>query len=577
MTLDTPTPPQLPEDASFLIAECGTAFTAVSLIDQAIGTYRLIGRSTVPTTIISPWLDVMEGVQQGIRRVTQTTGRTLIGDSGRLIRPTRQNGSGIDAFGAVVSAAEPVTIFLVGLFDDVSIASARRAIHTIYAREVGTISLSDTRSESDQVEAILQSQPDVILVVGGTDGGAEARLKQLIETVSLGIHVLAEIKRPQVIYAGNRKLREYVQQKLGVYANVQVANNVRPSLENENIGDTARLLTEIYEDLKVSKLPGFQELHDWSTLPVTTAVHAFKHTVEYFANLYQDAVLGIDLGSNQVTLIEANPDSCQLYINSQLGMGAPIENVLTAVSPEKIASYMPTEISSQQITDTIYNKALTPHTIATTQTDIQLEQAIAKMILQKAATKSGLGRREEGYRLVIARGATLTQTARPGQALLTILDALMPTGIFAVLLDKYNALPALGAIARHHPLSVVQALNAGVLTDLGWVIAPAGRAPFGQKAVHVTMESESSTRLEIEVGYGSLEILPLAPGHKATVTIKPEKRFDVGFGPGKSKKLALSGGAVGIVVDARGRPLRYPANPEKRQEIIRQWLWDMGG
>lgn len=577
MTLDTPTPPQLPEDASFLIAECGTAFTAVSLIDQAIGTYRLIGRSTVPTTITSPWLDVMEGVQQGIHRITQTTGRTLIGESGRLIRPTRQNGSGIDAFGAVVSAAEPVTVFLVGLFDDVSIASARRAMHTIYAREVGTISLSDTRSEADQVAAILQSQPDVILVVGGTDGGAEARLKQLVETVSLGIHVLAEVKRPQVIYAGNRKLREYVQKKLGVYANVQVANNVRPSLENEDIGDAARLLAEIYEDLKVSKLPGFQELNDWSTLPITTAVHAFKYTIEYFANLYKNAILGIDLGSNQVTLVEAEPDGCQIYVNSQLGMGAPVENVLTAVSPEKIASYMPEEISPQQVIDTIYNKALTPHTIATTPTDVQLEQVIAKMILQKAAAESGLGRREGGYQLVIARGATLTQTARPGQALLTILDALMPTGIFAVLLDKYNALPALGAVARQHPLSVVQALEAGVLTDLGWVIAPTGRAPFGQKAVQVIMESESSARLEIEVSYGSLEILPLAPGQKAAVTIKPEKRFDVGFGPGKSKKVTLSGGAVGLVVDARGRPLRYPTKPEKRQELIRQWLWDMGG
>ena len=37
-------------------------------------------------------------------------------------------------------------------------------------------------------------------------------------------------------------------------------------------------------------------------------------------------------------------------------------------------------------------------------------------------------------------------------------------------------------------------------------------------------------------------------------------------------------GALGLVIDARGRPLvrSLPSDPEARRDRIQQWLWDMG-
>jgi hypothetical protein len=34
---------------------------------------------------------------------------------------------------------------------------------------------------------------------------------------------------------------------------------------------------------------------------------------------------------------------------------------------------------------------------------------------------------------------------------------------------------------------------------------------------------------------------------------------------------------VGLIVDARGRPLQLPADPYARMAQVQQWLWDMGG
>jgi hypothetical protein len=59
--------------------------------------------------------------------------------------------------------------------------------------------------------------------------------------------------------------------------------------------------------------------------------------------------------------------------------------------------------------------------------------------------------------------------------------------------------------------------------------------------------------------------------------LRPTRRFDVGLGPGKGGKRRINGGLAGLIIDARGRPLRLANEPEERHVQTRQWLWDVGG
>jgi hypothetical protein len=34
---------------------------------------------------------------------------------------------------------------------------------------------------------------------------------------------------------------------------------------------------------------------------------------------------------------------------------------------------------------------------------------------------------------------------------------------------------------------------------------------------------------------------------------------------------------VGLIIDARGRPVKLPEDDTERRAQIRQWLWDVGG
>lgn len=578
---------QTPErEKSFLVADCGHTNTTVALFDTVAGSYRLIARATVPTTDKAPWVDISQGVQQAIARITDITGRKLLNKQGRLMRPTRADGSGVDEFAAVLSAAPPLTVLLGGLFEDVSLKSARKALHTTYVAEVETLSLADTRTEGEQVTAVIEADPDVIFIVGGTDGGAEDRLMQLVETINLGVNVLADTQHAQVVFAGNINLRSQVRELIGDKANVQVVDNVRPNLEVEQIDDAIRIAGELYEDIKIGALPGIKELREWSNYPLRPTARAFGNICQYFAALNEQRVLGLDLGSDSVSLVMSQPEQTQISVRTEMGIGRPVRHLLDCVDPAAIARWAPAEISMEQTADFVFNRSLHPFTTAMTETGQYLEQALAREVIRSAvqATAVDLGWSKPGepstlppFDLLLARGGLLANTARPGQVMLLLLDALQPTGIFSIALDQYGVLPALGALATHQPLTVVQALEAGVLTDLGWVIAPAGNSQPGKKVLKIIIESEQAG-FEGDIEYGKIEIFPIPPKQPARVTIKPARRFDVGFGPGQGKTITLYGGTVGgLVVDARGRPLTLPQDDADRRSLVRKWLWDMGG
>jgi hypothetical protein len=576
-TKATPTP------KSFLLADCGAINTTVALIDVVENAYRLIAQATAPTTIEDPTADIVLGFQQAIGRISKITGRTLLTEKGVLLRPTRLNGDGVDQFVLVISAGKPLTTLLVGLSEEVSLATSRRVLYSNYIGDVDTFSLTDKRDEIEQLEAMIDSQPDLVLIGGGTDGGEDKRLVEFIETVSLGVQALSHIKRIQVIYGGNVKLRERVTQLLSQHAGLHVIENMRPRLKTERLEEAINTVSTLYEELSINRLPGIRDLMDWAELPPFPTATAFAAICRYFAALNQKKVLGVDLGAEQVSFITADSEKVAVSIYAGLGMGRSLSHLPDHVTLADISQWLPTDIATQEIENFVFHKSLYPQTIPTTAQELQIEQAAARNLLRCGLRRAAqtwdwpLPTQVPACQMMLVRGRTLTQAARPGQTLLMLLDALQPTGIFSVVVDQYSLLPALGALSVVDSLPVIQTLEHGVLTNLGWVVVPTGKGQSGQKILDVYMEMEQGHKIGEEVGYGSLAILPLRPHQMAKVTLKPARRFDIGYGPGKERQLTIHGGALGLVIDARGRPLQLPADDTARRTLLRQWLFDVGG
>lgn len=568
---------------SYLVADCGHTTTTVALFDRVAGRQRLVATASAPTTAGAPAFDIAAGIRQAIRRLEEITGRTLLAPSGDVLSPVQPSGSGVDYFGMTISAAPPLQAVIAGLLEDASVASARRALGTIYAAEVDSLTLADTRDEEAQINALLSAQPDLVILTGGTDDGEGSRLLRMLDTIDLALGLREGGKAPRVIYAGNRALREQVSAALGKQTTVHVVANVRPTLVTEHLGELSELLGELYQELKLDEAPGIDAVASWQSYPAQPGARALGQMIRYFGALYRGRVLGLDVGSDSVTVAAADGETLQLTVRTGLGMGRPLPGLLGAGAADEILSWLPHEMTEDALRDFVYTKALYPATIPMSEEELQLEQALARYLMGKAidaAAATWAWPQANGtppFSLLLLRGRTLTQSARSGQALLMALDALQPRGVFSVALDQYGVLPALGLLAEHDPLTVVQVLEGGVLLDLGWVIAPGGRTSGRQSPLRVKVDAEKQGHLNVEVEPGELMLLPLAPGEKAQLILEPARGVDVGFGPGQGKKLTIHGGALGLVIDARGRPLALPQDDEERRETLRRWRWDMGG
>jgi hypothetical protein len=70
-----------------------------------------------------------------------------------------------------------------------------------------------------------------------------------------------------------------------------------------------------------------------------------------------------------------------------------------------------------------------------------------------------------------------------------------------------------------------------------------------------------------------LTVLPIELGEKVSLHLRPLHRFDVGMGgPGKSGKVNAVGGSLGIIIDARGRPLHFFQDQEKNWKRNETWI-----
>jgi len=66
-----------------------------------------------------------------------------------------------------------------------------------------------------------------------------------------------------------------------------------------------------------------------------------------------------------------------------------------------------------------------------------------------------------GFEPILAGGSALDDAPTPGQSLLLLLDAVQPTGLTTIILDKNDLLPLLGAAAKRNSILPVQVLESG--------------------------------------------------------------------------------------------------------------------
>ena len=578
---------------SILLADCGTVTTKVVLLEPVGGQYRFVAHGEAPTTVEYPWSDAAAGIRHAVEQISAVTGRGFLDASGDLIAPETAEREGVDTFAATVSASHPLELVLGGLVRTLSVASAQRAAAGTYSA-VKAILASDGRGESrsqeEHVRTIRDAAPDVVCIAGGMEGGAVTPVLDLIRAVALACSMMDTGTRPRLLYAGNSRLRRRIVQTLEGQAEVRVADNVRPSPAEENLHGAREELDKLYVQDKMGQMPGIETVSSWSPVPLVPTARAFGRLVQYIWHLGDPSkgVIGVDVGAANTTMAAVFDGHLFTTIRSDLGVAFGGEQLLKAQGAETITRWLSEPMSDDQARGIFVNKEMHPASIAQEPHELRLQQALAREAIRTTLELARPGWRAGAAQpyphllplcdTIIVSGGVLAHAPRPGQVALIVLDALQPIGVTTLVLDTYGLAPALGSVAQIKPLAAVEALDSGALVNLATVVTPVGRARHGDLVLRVRVKYENGGAFSVEVHHGDLEVLPLPPGQQAELEIQPLRHFDVGLGgPGKPGKRRVNGGLAGLIIDARGRPLPLPSDPEKRRASMRQWLWDVGG
>lgn len=591
---------------SILLLDLGTCNTKAVLLDVVEGLYGPVATAQAPSTAQEPWQDLALGAVEAISRLEQICGRTLLSDeepageraaARQLITPEDGDGCGVDRLLVVSSAAEPLRVLLAGGVQEISLASARRALQSTYARVQGVIT-ADTLSASAQIDAVFRSDADVVLLVGGTDGGASGpTIKLLREVLRVALYLMGE-GAPRVLYAGNPVVADEVTALLENVAQVQVTDNVRPRVDVEDCAPAAQALNAIEYEHKMRALPGLRAIRQWSRSLVLPTVRATETAIRCCAQVFETGkpALGVDLGSASVALHIAQDLHVRTVVRTDLGMGGSLLGLLDQVEVGEVTRWLPFELEEGEFLDWFYYKAQHPQTVPQTRRDLLLELAAAREVIRLAladllpAWEAELGPpgRAEARRAamappcdpIVGSGSLLGHAPHPGLAALVLLDALQPLGVSALYQDENGLLPAVGSAAVIEPLAAVQVLRGEGLFSLGTVVAPVGHAGPGARALAVR-SLDPEVEVDQVVGYGELCVLAdslLGEADEPPVLeLTPARGFDLGRGPGRSVQVRYRPGALGLVIDARGRPLQWAAEGEARRAQVDEWLFKMTG
>jgi hypothetical protein len=582
-------PTSLVQNESILAIEVGTAVTRAVLFDVVEGQYRFVASGQAPSTAEAPFGDIGIGVREAVINLQNITGSSLIGQDNNLIAPSQPDGTGVDSVVAVVSAGPVVRTVIVGLLSDVSVESAKRLAESTYARVVDSLDLSDQRKPDEQLDGIVRSRPDLVILAGGTDGGASRSMLKIIEAVGLACYLMPEEKRPMVLYAGNEKLSGDVKELLGAHSGkLVIGHNVRPSLEAEAFGPASNDLASLFVDLRSRQLKGMDELHMWSGGNILPTAYAQGRMIRFLCQLYESTrgLLSVNIGASATSVAAGFGGELVLKTYPQFGLGENLAGLLNYTSVEDIMRWMLLDIPSNNIREYLFQKSLYPGTIPGTSDEYAIAQAISRQVMYLAVRSAQSEFPGSGYvskeimrplDLILAGGGVVSDGISLGHSLLLLLDAIQPVGILPILVDQNNLLPLLGAAAARNNHLPVQVLDSGAFTGLGTIVSVVASASYGQQVLRAKLTYSDGTDARADVKFGGLEILPLPSGQSARLSLQPIGRADAGLGPGKSGGITVTGGAMGVVIDARGRPLQFPSDPVRRRELIKKWYYTVGG
>ncbi len=587
--------------------DCGSTTTKAILIEKVGEEYRQTYRGEAPTTVEAPFEDVTRGVLNAIAEIEELSGRTIL-EGDRIITPNQSAKGdpkrGVDIYVSTSSAGGGLQMMVTGVVQNMTGESAQRAALGAGAIVIDVLASNDGRLPYEKIERIRTMRPDMILMSGGTDGGAVTHVVEMAE------YIAAADPRPRfgstyrlpLVYAGNTDARPQIKTILGEKTALDFADNIRPVLERENLAPARNKIHDLFLEHVMQQAPGYKKLIEMAGAPIMPTPAAVGVIMETIAKREGINLIGVDIGGATTDVFSVFNGLFNRTVSANLGMSYSISNVLAEAGLDNIMRWVPFTIDEQTLRNRIKNKMVRPTTIPQSLDELQIEHAIAREALRLAlihhkSLATGLKgiqqertisdvfeQRTSGKTLIdllkldliVGSGGILSHAPRRIQSMLMMVDAYEPLGVTTLSVDSIFMMPHLGVLSTVNEQAATDVFIRDCMVYLGTCIAPIGQGKDGERCADYEIALPDGRIEKGQLAFGDLKLFALTREQQATVTMQPAKQVDLGNGPGQPFTKTVKGGVVGLMLDGRGRPLQLPGEQAARVAMLTRWYQAVG-
>lgn len=425
-----------------------------------------------------------------------------------------------------VGLGEPLRVALLAGRPGSEIAAARAIALAACVDPVLTLRGGGRDSILDRAAALRDARPDAVLIVASSQEGGSS--VDLAEALRLGC--AADEPPPTVLVAADERARAHVS----------------AALDGMKFETMAEIGSAQAREAIVARFRGMRRSQGELVLR-DEAIEAAARTL---AAATGRSTLVVDVSGETASLAFANAGAPTIGLHAHVGIGMNADRLVSRSGLDRVRRWMPRAIDTPALLDRVFNRARWPDAVAATPLTLALELALAREAIAyvlNEAERAGIATdRLRAAQHIVCTGA-LARFPRPQQTVLTALDALAPEGMHVILRERPDALIAAGAIASRSVAEVLPAVE-----PLAMIAAMSPR-----RSASVTVVDDSGT-IEEQVARGAFFLIATRGAVELRIAPTAER-------PSASEL------TLGVVIDARGRPLLLPPRDSDRLPTIARW------
>ena len=449
-----------------LLIDFGSTYTKLTAVD--LDTEAIIGTAAAYTTVQT---DINDGLQAALAQLEEKTGKISF-----------------DECYACSSAAGGLRMVTSGLVPELTGEAARLASLGAGAKVVGVYAFQLTE---DDLEDIKYLNPDIFLLVGGTDGGNT-------ECILGNARMLAQLRGNfPIIIAGNRTAARECQRILKDYE-TYICPNVMPKFGTLQIEATQKQIRELFLNriVQAKGLSKASALLSDIMMPTPSAVLQAMELLSQGCDEESGIgdLIAVDVGgatTDVYSIADGMPEHMNTVykglpepfakrtVEGDIGMRYSIQGIVDAAGLDTISRL--SGLSKNRVTELVEH--LKAHTDIVPNDNKELEAldyALASSAIAEAVTRHA-GTMEETYTMmgltyvqsgknltkvkqIVVTGGSLIHTKRTEQiAAHALYNPMQPTSLRPkaadVWVDRSYILAAMGLLSSHYPAAALRIMK----------------------------------------------------------------------------------------------------------------------